>query len=442
MLRPYQVECLRFLRQWNGRVLIGDAPGIGKTVEALSWLCDNPRHLPALVVCPASIKGQWEMEWSAWLPQEPVQVLSGTRPKRLPKGKSYILNWDILVYWAPGLSKMGIKTVVGDEIHKCGNPRAQRTKALSWLSKSIPYFIAMSGTPVQSRPGQFFPMLHMIDPNRFKSLRVFQEQYCNMRINRWSRVLEEAPGGKNLNELNKILADYMLRREKREVLADLPLLPPRTIVPLDLEDPKRYGDLELKTKAAVQTGNLLEGKSAIQSLRRSVFALKKKLVIAWIKDFLESGESLVVFAYHRAALLDLEEAFVGRCVRVDGSVTGGRRRAAVAAFMGRNVPLMVAQIDAMGEGVDGLQRPCSACAFVEFGKTAISHEQAESRLDRSGQVRGVNRYYLVARNTVDVDTMAALDAQTKMFDKLVRGVPSLGVNLLSEIYKRWVEKDK
>ena len=432
-LRPYQIDCLNYLKKWNGRVLIGDVMGSGKTAESLSWLADNPNHLPALVICPATIKEQWKQQWKMWLGKPHVKVLHGITPTKLNKDISYILNWDILHYWSHYLPIRSIKTIIADEVQRAGNFKAKRTKALSYLAKYPPYFLPMSGTPIRTRPGQFFPILHMLDPGMFPSLNEFQKRYCNMKYNPWTGRFEEKPGGKNLEELNLILSDYMIRREKRDILTDLPPKQ-KIIVPLEIENQNEYETLELITKDEINETNW---KQQIEKLRNSAFHFKQNNVIAWLTDFLDSGESIIVFAYHHSVMDLLQSHFKNISVKVDGSVIGGAREQALKLFKSGGKQMLIAQIEAMGIGVDGLQDVCSNCAFVEFGLSASDHEQAEGRLERSGQSNGVNSYYLIGEGTIDEKVMKVLDSQTKMFDLLVRGQVTEQKDLLTELYKIW-----
>jgi len=426
-LRPYQIECLKFLRKWRGRVLIGDSMGIGKTVEGLSWLFYTPEHLPALIICPASTKLQWLGEWSKWVSNPNIEILNGITPKKLNPNMSYIINWDILWYWRKHIPS-AIKTIIADECQKSSSLKARRTKALMRLAKRVPYFIPMSGTPIRSRPGQFFPILHMIDPVRFPSLLLFQQRYCNMKVNQWTGWPEEKLGGKNLGELNVLLKDYMIRREKG--ILNLPK-GQRIPVPLEISNKNEYFRLE---DEAFNEAFIYKTKKPLERLKNSSFDFKKEAVVSWVKDFLESEESLIVFAYHHAVMDFLENEFKNVCVRIDGSVVGKHRADAVEVFKSGGKQLMIAQIEAMGVGVDGLQTVCSACVFVEFGKNVIDHDQAESRIERSGQTKGSLFYYLIADRTIDNRLMFNLDEQLKVFDQIVKGTVTEEVDLLTMLY--------
>lgn len=124
-LYPFQAEGVGFIENRGGRVLIGDEMGLGKTVQALAWLQHkgNPA-LPAVVVCPASLKGNWERECREWTTLSPC-VLSGTKPHIPPSFEKrdtlYIINYDILHYWMEILNRV-CSTVVLDECFSFHTP--------------------------------------------------------------------------------------------------------------------------------------------------------------------------------------------------------------------------------------------------------------------------------------------------------------------------------
>jgi hypothetical protein len=109
-----------FIEDRGGRVLVADEMGLGKTVQALAWLQLHPEALPALVVCPCSLKGNWERECLAWTTLK-ARILSGTKSDASQTGQDVlIINYDILQYWLPVLVNVG--TVVLDECFPYNTP--------------------------------------------------------------------------------------------------------------------------------------------------------------------------------------------------------------------------------------------------------------------------------------------------------------------------------
>ena len=187
----------------NGRVVLGDAMGTGKTLQALAWLCYN-RSFPALIVVNAPTKIQWSVEYKRWISKVTdcpcrIQVLSGTKTRKLDKSFSYIINWDILTYWQDELAKTGFECLIGDEAQAIGNPESRRALAFRHLAAVIPECIVMSGTPARSRPAQFWTMLSCVDPTMFPNYRSYLWRYTNPKSSLWGITFE---GARNVKELH------------------------------------------------------------------------------------------------------------------------------------------------------------------------------------------------------------------------------------------------
>jgi SWI/SNF-related matrix-associated actin-dependent regulator 1 of chromatin subfamily A len=98
--------------------------------------------------------------------------------------------------------------------------------------------------------------------------------------------------------------------------------------------------------------------------------------------------------------------------------------------------LFIANIQAGGIGIDGLQQVASDVAFVEFAHTPLLHNQAEDRLCRMGQKDSVTSYYFVAPNTIDMDAIEVLDGRSAMFGGIMDGKAVADIDLLSVILER------
>ena len=119
-LYDYQKHGVQFIEHRNGRVLIADEMGLGKTVQALTWLDMNPSIRPALVVCPSSLKVNWEREVKKWVHHRArVMTLYGTTPEQL-HGDIIIINYDILYKWVRTLQNYNFKCIVADECFPAG----------------------------------------------------------------------------------------------------------------------------------------------------------------------------------------------------------------------------------------------------------------------------------------------------------------------------------
>jgi len=438
-LRPYQYDAIRFIGYRKGRALIGDEMGTGKTVMALSW-ARYGRKAPMLIVVPASIKLQWRREFRKWCSKTAdVEVLYGKTSHRLASNCSYIINWDILNDWKEQLKQIPFRLIIGDEIQAIGNTGSKRSKAFKSLAKKIPEMVALSGTPIRSRPDQFYPILNLLDRITFYNQWAFRHRYCDPKHNGFGW---DFTGASNVEELHALVSNIMIRRTKRDVLPDLPEKV-KVVVPLDdveLKDYLRAAD-EMREVFQVQT-NRQELERAFDYLKNSAFEAKKKSVVKWIENFIETGEKLVVFTYHRAVSEFLHERFSDRGVLIYGGISKGAREGAIQDFINNHrVRVLIGNIQSAGVGIDGLQGACSNSATVELGWSPTDHSQAEDRLHRIGQKDSVTSYYLIAPDTVEEEIVGLLDEKTKMIEQLVDGKAEAEIDLLGDLL-RIMRKEK
>jgi len=449
-LRPYQIEALRFLEYRGGRGLIGDEMGTGKTVMALAWQAMKPELRPVLIVVMTTTKVQWYRQVRRWVgPNEPITILEGRTPRKLEPWGTYVINWDILADWAGyedhsyrfvldgGLGDITWKMIIGDEIQAIGNSSSKRSKAFRALSKKCASVVALSGTPIRTRPAQFYPILNLIDKQTFSNQQKYLNRYCDPRHNGFAI---EYKGATNMEELHTLIKPLMLRRLKSEVMKDLP---PKMIEVVPVQaDPglvEKYKLIEDDFWNGVAgAGGVVEQKAIASRLQRSAYIAKEKGCISWICEFLEStDEPLVIFYWHKAVGSILQETLKGYgTTKVDGDVTGKARDGEIQRFKDRKARIFLGNIQACGVGVDGLQDACSNMVFVEYAPSPTDHAQAEDRLHRSGQTKSVNIYYLIAPGTIDEDMVEILDSRRKMITKVVDGEIPPDTDFLGELLTR------
>lgn len=430
-LRDYQQETMKFLKYRNGRGLIADDMGIGKTVQALGFL-KMSGQLPALIVVPATIKRQWFNQFRRFVDKtSDLDILSGKTSHNLCSNTSYIINWDILSDWLPTLKCLKFKTLIADESHRCGNSKSQRTKALKELSKSIPYFLPMSGTPIKTRPAQFFPVLNMLDPIKFNNEWKFLQRYCDPKYDGFGWSFK---GSSNQEELHRLVREYMIRREKSDVLKDLPEKQV-TVIPLDTAGNWEYYQNSLE---AFQKSTGKEASAAFSNLKMEAFALKQDFVVKWLKEFTEDGRKIFVGTYHRKVIEFLSGKFKNS-VHIYGGVNQKERDKAIEEFKSNpDVSILFGQILSAGEGIDGLQNSCSDCAFVEFANAPAEHNQFEDRLHRDGQKNPVTVYYLIADGTIEEDIVKLMDERKEMFNQIVNGRATDEVDFINYLRRKAV----
>jgi superfamily II DNA or RNA helicase len=416
-LKPFQRAGVAYLLE-RRRAFLADEQGLGKTIEALAAL-QADEAFPAVVVCPANLKLNWERETRVWLPGRSVERWSGLGARGHGEEQSgaaepqaladiTIVNFDILAARLPELLAGSPRALVIDEAHLCKNAGAKRTQAAQRLAAAIPLdglVLALSGTPVVNRPAELVAQLRILGrldefgsgarfSARFKGPDAHQRLHWHLR------------------------ARCFARRLKRDVLPQLPAKT-RSVVPIELDNEAEYRlaerdlvawlrsqpldlrDLDAKVAAALRAERLVR----LNALKLLAARGKLAAALAWLHDFRCSGEPLVVFARHR----EIQRAVIERfpeALHILGEDSQPAREGALRAFQeGEGEGMIVCSLEVAGQGLT-LTR-ASSVAFLELDWTPARHDQAEDRCHRIGQRDAVNAYYLLAAETVD-ETIARL----------------------------------
>jgi SWI/SNF-related matrix-associated actin-dependent regulator 1 of chromatin subfamily A len=423
-LHPFQRAGVRYALA-RRRTFIADEQGLGKTVQALATL-ESDGAFPAVVVCPASMKLTWERESLHWLPNRSVAVLDGRADhgwtEDAEDAEIVVLNYDILEAHLERLAARHPRAVVFDESHYVKNPRAARTKAALALAERLPedaLRLALTGTPVLNRADELVAQLRVLGrlrefgsgarlTRRFRAAGSDDRLHWNLRARCYVRrtkqqVLPQLPAKRHDTVPVLLSNEHEYRLAEHDVIAWLQTLP------LDL------GTIDAKVAAALRAEQLVR----LNNLRQLAATGKLPTALAWIDDFLASGEPLVVFAEHIAAQRAVLERFPD-AVHILGSDTTQRRQQAVDAFQRDDGPqLIVCALKAASQGIT-LTR-ASNVAFLELDWTPARHDQAEDRLHRIGQDSAVTAWYLLAPDTIDETMAELLERKRSLIDAVTDG---------------------
>jgi len=432
-LYPFQKESLAFIESRKGRALVGDDMGLGKTFQSIAWLQLNKdkNALPAIVLCPAGVKLNWEKEIHKIAPGFSVCVVNGRWTEGMhihSKRDIYIMNYDIVagkkivsektqkvIGTQPAwdqyfVDKIQPKTLIMDEIHKIKNQKAGRTMGTIKLAKACKNKIGLSGTPITNRPSEFFVGLNLIAPEIFPNYWEFAQKYCGATHNGFGW---DFSGSSNTEELHRVLTDtIMIRHTKKEVFKDMPEKT-RSIIPIQINNKPEYDDMDSKLDSDL---------AKIEIMKQLALEGKMESVFKWVDDFLESDEKLVIMGIHHTAVDALMDRYKKIAVRFTGRDSQAGKQKALDKFMkNRDCRLFVGNLQAAGTGVDGLQRVCSNMAIIEFGWESGTLLQGEDRLNRIGQDSPVNIYYLVANETIEEDIISLLNQKYKVLGQILDG---------------------
>lgn len=428
-----------------------------------------------LVVCPASLRINWQREWKRWCvyPCRPVIVtdawpLALAKPDLLAEPVAAILSYEGLVKWQATARNLEWDLVIADEIHYAKSGKAKRSRALFGGGKGGRYgnegleplkakrFLGLSGTPIVNRPEELWPLVHALDPSDLGKNR---KDY-------WTRYIEPpmVPRGLygkaaidyvkqttayRLGELHdRLRAGIMVRRLKADVLTELPAKR-RQIV---LLDPEGMGDVLRAEREAVsrmasearqkaeELRRLQAGgddpalREAVQRLRQwrgaamtelsrirhEMAVAKLPAVIDHMFSILEECPKAVFFGWHHDVIDGIAAALPGGTVTFDGRKTPEERDKAVRQFQENPaIRLFVGSIGAAGLGIT--LTAAQVVCFAELSWTPASMTQAEDRLHRIGQKGSVHVQHLVVDGSIDQKMAALLIEKAAIIDAALDG---------------------
>lgn len=424
--RPYQAGAVEFLVSVGGRGIIGDDIGLGKTIEAISYLRFEGLT-KCLLVVPASVLYKWEMELARWYPevQDKIQVIANGKTK-IEKDMIHIISYDMMRRRYHELKTFGYEILVFDEFHKLRNYKTLQFQAAQVLARGVPKLVGLSGTPVFNRPKELYNMLHLIDGRSWQWL-AFHRRYCG-----WDKRGDGIDGAFHLDELEERLRGLMIRRFKREVANQLPPFT-RTVVPLHLPEQvmRDYRLLEREDPDMIRAlfpegkGFFVNELDWLAALRQFLERARAESVAEWAEDFLESSTGkLVIYCGYKSTVQKLYRSLGEYGVAViSGDVSNVKRQEVINGWQNTRNERVMLLTSAGGEGIDLFGKngiDCSTILFAGREWSPAVEEQIEGRLDRTGQSFPVEAVYLVAQGTVDEEIHRLIEAKREIIHRTVR----------------------
>lgn len=413
---PYQKQGIAYALQ-KKRCFLGDQPGLGKTLQAIgtSFIA---KTWPVLVICPASLKINWQREWKKFTGKDAI-ILDDRNKNNWHRYYEmgccdvFITNYESLKKFfvedfAGGVTRSIklkpvaslFKCVIIDESHRCKSSKTQQSKICYRLCQGKEYRFLLTGTPSINGPGDLIQQLKIM--NRLDDFGGYKSFEANF--------MQGPRQASNLDMLNwRLWNTCFFRREKAKVLDQLPDKM-RQVVNVDITNRKEYQDAEhdlISYLTAYENADderlrrAERGKVMVQMQKLRQIAARGKIsaAVEFIQDIIDSGEKLIVFAFLKEVVQEIKKVFPN-AVTIVGDNTSQERQDAVDRF--QNDPkcnLIICNYKSAGVGLT--LTASSRVAFVEFPWTFADCEQAEDRAHRIGQKNSVNCYYFLGKNTID-----------------------------------------
>lgn len=388
-------------------LLLADDLGLGKTVVAIASFTD-PKTLPAIVVTLSGyMPVQWEKMIQRFAPGLTTHVLQKAEPYCLPQfmGRTpdvLILNYHKLSGWSETLAAYG-KSVVFDECQELRRMGSLKYEAARHVARKVKYRLGMSATPIFNYGDELWNVVDVLEENALGTREEFTREWCKEQ-GRYFAVEDPRSMGSYLREQG-----IMLRRTREEVGRELP--PLTKIVQRCETNPEALDSVKeqaatlakmLLMGVELQRGHLMHtGEELSNVLRQATGIAKAPYAADFIRLVVESGETVVAFAWHRAVydillskLEDLKPAMF------TGSETPEKKGAEFERMLKGDTKVLIMSLRA-GAGIDGLQDVCKVGVFVELDWAYGVMLQCVGRYFRDGQKSRALAYYLVAEDGAD-----------------------------------------
>jgi SWI/SNF-related matrix-associated actin-dependent regulator 1 of chromatin subfamily A len=415
-LYPYQRTGVKFVDRAGGRCLIADAPGLGKTVQAIAYA--QLHNLKTLIVCPLSVVVNWQREVKKFTGKDSTIWDSKYYDGNL-KNQFHITHYDAVSKNNQWLRDQEFDLLVCDEATYLKNRQTIRAKSIlgSWKERrkypgvKTKYVIFLTGTPVMSRPIEAFSLLNFLDKERFNNFFHFTQRYGG-----WKGA---AP--MNLQDLHDRTKDLVIRRKKDQVLTELPAKQRNDLyVELTKDERKEYNQLLKELFGKWKT----DGKPSIKHMPKlQGFLIDKKIprLVEMIDEFLDNDKPILIFSNYIAPLKFLLEHYGTQAALLTGEMNRNERQESIDRLTTGKAKIGLFSLMAAGMGIDGLQHKIDTVVFLNCDWVPANHEQAEDRTHRIGQTAQVQVYYMLCDGTIDEYMRDILKEKQAVADMIVDG---------------------
>ena len=454
VLRPYQeygYKWLRTLEKAGFGGILADDMGLGKTIQILALLqaYREESGLCALVVCPASVVYNWIDEIHRFTPELRAAALAGTRPQRKAILRDHgeydilVTSYDLLKRDIDLYEEISFTHEILDEAQFIKNAKAIAAKSVKLIKAS--HRFALTGTPVENRLSELWSIFDYLMPGFLYNYERFRKTY-ELPISKYSDPAAT-------ESLRNMIAPFILRRKKKDVLKDLP----------DKIEEVRYARLEdeqrrLYDGQAVRISRLIEEKGDFNTGKIEILAeltrirqiccdpnlifddydggsAKRQACIDLVRSAYEGGHKMLLFSQFTSMLELLEEDLRREGIdhyKLTGATSKEERMRLVKAFNSDDVPVFLISLKAGGTGLN----LTGADIVIHYDPwwNLAAQDQATDRAHRIGQTKDVTVFRLIAKDTIEEKIVKLQETKKELADAVLSGeTKSLGAMSKEEL---------
>jgi len=398
--KPYGFQFPDSQTMMDHHVMInGNEMGCGKTFEDV--IMGESIPLPKLVICPASLRLNWEREILMVNPKAKITIL-------YDNSKFSTNDWTIIGYPSvskhlENLEKKMLQVIFADEAHYCqainnsGDPDSKRALAVLRLTATSNYVIPTTGTPKTNRNKNLFNILRMIRHPLTRGKWAFQNygvEYCDGQRSSWGWDYE---GNSNDDKLFDEINPNMVRHLKKDVLPNLKKM--RHVIPVSV-DLREYNEV-IAEYLNSRTNKEAEQLARLMRARKILATQKVGETIDFAKEFIENGDKIIIVTCFTEVIKILEKSFSGNCVKIVGGMSDKQKEDSIAEFQTGSTKVMLLNIIAGGVGIT--LTASHNMILNDYDWTPGNVVQVEDRICRGGQIADCSDIYYITAKGADVE---------------------------------------
>nr|WSW69837.1 DEAD/DEAH box helicase [Streptomyces sp. NBC_00995] len=424
-LRDYQLRGLAWLDRMTSLGLGGclaDDMGLGKTITLIALHLHRAHPAPTLVICPASLLGNWHREINRFAPGVPVRRFHGAdRTLAEPDGGFVLTTYGTMRSSAAELAAQSWGLVVADEAQHVKNPHSSTAKALRTIA--APARVALTGTPVENNLSELWALLDWTTPGLLGPLKAFRARHARIVEN--TGTAAGIANDEAVERLSRLVRPFLLRRKKSDP-GIAPELPPKTEtdhpVFLTREQATLYEATVRETMAYIEASEGIARRGLIMKLLASLKQIcnhpaqylkeeptrltgrsgKLALLDELLDTILAEDGSVLIFTQYVTMARLLSAHLTSRAIPsqlLHGGTPVPERERMVDRFQSGEVPVFLLSLKAAGTGLN-LTRAAHVIHYDRWWNPAVE-EQATDRAYRIGQTQPVQVHRLIAEGTVE-----------------------------------------
>ena len=411
----------------NDKFILADDMGLGKTTSAVIASIESDVK-KVLIVCPASLKINWKREIANYSDKK-VLIVEGR--KWGSTFDYYIINYDIIKNYHTTdksedsddyklLVNEKFDLAIVDEAHYISNATANRTRLLNDVLEQIPKVWLLTGTPMTSRPINYFNLLKIVESPLTLNWQSYVRRYCKgYQFNVGNRKVWNTSGASNLDELRERTKHVVLRRMKTDILD----LPEKIVTPVFVELTSKMYDEELEeftriTNDKKNDETITVTLNRLMKIRQLIAYEKIPYTCELIDKFVEQGKKVIVMTNFTMSLDMLHEKYKKISVTLDGRMNKDKRQENVDRFQTDDkIKVFIGNIKAAGVGIT--LTAAEVVIMNDLSFVPADHAQGEDRAYRYGQKNSVLVYYPVFENTVEKIIYNILQKKKNVIDQVM-----------------------